>query len=161
MSEEKKEFLLTKEGVENLEKELKQLIEVKRPEVIKLIQDAREQGDLSENADYDAAKNLQAEIEKRINEIQNILNYAKIIENNEDNKNKVVKIGCKVTIHDLSDKEDNEYEIVGEVEADPDQNKISNLSPLAKAILNRTVGEVVKVQGTQEPYSVKILKIKY
>ncbi len=161
MSEEKKEFLLTKEGVENLEKELKQLIEVKRPEVIKLIQDAREQGDLSENADYDAAKNLQAEIEKRISEIQNILNYAKIIENNEDNKNKVVKIGCKVTIHDLSDKEDNEYEIVGEVEADPDQNKISNLSPLAKAILNRTVGEVVKVQGTQEPYSVKILKIKY
>lgn len=158
--EEQKKFILSKEGVEKLEAELRELINVKRPTIIKLIQEAREQGDLSENADYDAAKNQQAEIEGRIKEIQNILNYAEVIENQPKNVNARVKIGSKVEIYDFAEKKNFTYEIVGEVEADPDNNKISNLSPLAKAVLNKTIGTTVEVHGVEDPYKVKIENIK-
>lgn len=152
--------LMSREGLENLQKELKELINVKRPEVLKAIQDAREQGDLSENADYDAAKNLQAEIEAKIADIKVKINNAEIIEENQDKSIvKKVKVGSKVQIFDLSDDEYYTYEIVGEVEADPDHNKISNLSPLAKAILNKTVSSTVEVHGVENPYRVKIIKI--
>lgn len=157
---EQKKYFLTKTGVKQLKDELKNLIDVKRPEVIKAIKDAREQGDLSENADYDAAKNTQGEIEKRINEIQDILNYVEIIDEDKASTNKV-KVGSKVTIFDFSDKHNYTYEIVGEIEANPDNNKISNLSPLAKAVLNKTVDTIAEVHGVDEPYKVKIIKIQH
>ena len=154
-------ILLSEEGLEKLNAELRELIDVKRPEIIKAIQEAREQGDLSENADYDAAKNQQGEIEKRIQEIKNILtNYELINETNDTTSNEKVKVGSKVKILDLSDNEEYEYEIVGEVEADPDNNKISNMSPLAQALLGRGDKAVVEVRNIDNPYRVKILKIK-
>lgn len=158
--EEQKKYLLSQEGIDKLKAELRELIDVKRPAVIKLIQEAREQGDLSENADYDAAKNQQAEIEGRIKEVQEILNYAQVIEDQPKDSNARVKIGSKVEIYDFSEKKSFVYEIVGEVEADPDLNKISNQSPLAKAILNKTIGTTVEVHGVEDPYKVKIERIK-
>jgi transcription elongation factor GreA len=156
---EQQKNLLTPEGKEKLERELRDLIDVKRPAIIVSIQEAREEGDLSENADYDAAKNRQAEIEGRIKEIQHILDHAEIItESTKDDRK--VKVGSKVTVQDLSEDAEYTYEIVGEVEADPDQNKISNLSPLAKSILNKTVGTTVEVHGVEESYKIKIKKIQ-
>jgi transcription elongation factor GreA len=157
---DQKKYLLTKEGIDKLKEELNHLVSVKRPEVIKLIQEAREQGDLSENADYDAAKNSQREIEKRIEEIHEILNHAEIIKTKKSDELKI-KVGSLVTIYDSSEKKENTYEIVGEVEADPNHNKISNLSPLAKAMLNKTVGAQVEIHGVEEPYKIKILKIEH
>lgn len=157
---EQKKYFLTESGIEKLKEELKNLIDVRRPEIIKAIKEAREQGDLSENADYDAAKNSQGEIENRINEIQDILNYATIIDESKSSITKV-KVGSKVTIYDFSDKHNYTYEIVGEIESDPDQNKISNLSPLAKAVLNKTVDTVAEVHGVEKPYKVKIVKIQH
>jgi transcription elongation factor GreA len=161
MAQEQKKFLLTQEGVDKLKEELRVLIDVKRPQIIKTIQEARDQGDLSENADYDAAKNNQAEFEGRIKEINEILNYAQIIEDQPVDYSKRVKVGSKVTIHDLSDGKNFTYEIVGEVEANPEENKISNQSPLAKAILNKTVGVTTEIHGVEEPYRVKIVRIEY
>jgi transcription elongation factor GreA len=157
---EQKKYFLTESGIKKLKDELEILIEVKRPEIIKAIKEAREQGDLSENADYDAAKNTQGEIEKRIKEIQDILNYAEIINEDKTSLTKV-KVGSKVTIFDFSDKHNYTYEIVGEIEADPNQNKISNLSPLAKVILDKPVNSVVEVHGVEEPYKIKIVKIQH
>lgn len=157
---EQKKYFLTESGIKKLKDELKNLVDVKRPEIIKSIKEAREQGDLSENADYDAAKNAQGEIENRIKEIQDILNYAEIISENKTSVAKV-KVGSKVTIFDFSDKENYTYEIVGEIEANPDQNKISNLSPLARAVLDKTVGTIAEIHGIEEPYKVKIIKIQH
>lgn len=153
-------ILLTKEKEAEIKKELERLIQEERPKVIKAIQEAREQGDLSENADYDAAKNRQAEIEARIKEYENILNFAEIIDEKSSKKvvNKV-KVGTKIKILDLSDDETYEYAIVGEVEADPDQDKISNVSPLAMAVLDHEEGQIVEIKGVEKPYKVKILKI--
>ncbi len=153
--------LLTEEGLNKLNSELRELIDEKRPAIIKAIQEAREQGDLSENADYAAAKNEQGEIEKRIQEIKDILaNYELISEVNVNTSNEKVKVGSKVKLLDLSDNEEITYEIVGEVEADPDNNKISNQSPLAQAILGKTVKTTVEVRNIDDPYKVKILKIQ-
>ncbi|MCQ3908948.1 MAG: transcription elongation factor GreA [Mycoplasmoidaceae bacterium] len=153
-------ILLTKEKEAEIKKELERLIHEERPKVIKAIQEAREQGDLSENADYDAAKNRQAEIEARIKEYENILNFAEIIDDKASKKSaNKVKVGTKVKILDMSDDETYEYAIVGEVEADPDQDKISNVSPLAMAVLDHEEGEVVEIKGVEKPYKVKILKI--
>lgn len=152
--------LLSREGLAKVQAELRELIDVKRPEIIKAIQEAREQGDLSENADYDAAKNQQGEIENRIAELKNIINKAEIIEENTKGTNNRVKVGSRVQILDLSDNEYYTYEIVGEVEADPDNNKISNQSPLAKAMLNKTVSSTIEVHGVENPYRIKILKIE-
>lgn len=153
-------ILLTKEKEAEIKKELERLIHEERPKVIKAIQEAREQGDLSENADYDAAKNRQAEIEARIKEYENILNFAEIIDDKTSKKSaNKVKVGTKVKILDMSDDETYEYAIVGEVEADPDQDKISNVSPLAMAVLDHEEGEVVEIKGVEKPYKVKILKI--
>ena len=153
--------LLTKEGLNKLNAELRELIDEKRPTIIKAIQEAREQGDLSENADYAAAKNEQGEIEKRIQEIKDILsNYELISEVKDDTSNEKVKVGSKVKLLDLSNNEEVTYEIVGEVEADPDNNKISNQSPLAQAILGKNVKTIVEIRNIDDPYKVKILKIK-
>ncbi|MDR2461757.1 MAG: transcription elongation factor GreA [Mycoplasmataceae bacterium] len=156
----KNDNFLTKNGIDNLKKELKDLIEVKRPEIIKMIQSAREQGDLSENADYATAKDEQGKIESRIAEIKEILENASVIdEKHTSSKNdSSIHIGSKVTI-ETEDGEKNTYEIVGEVETDPDNNKISNKSPLARAIFGKKVGDVSKIHNIEKPYKVKIVKI--
>lgn len=153
-------ILLTKEKASEIKKELERLIQEERPKVIRAIQEAREQGDLSENADYDAAKNRQAEIEAKIKEYQAIVDHAEIIDDKSSKKaiNKV-KVGTKVKILDMSDDESYEYAIVGEVEANPDEDKISNVSPLAIAIIDHTEGDIVEIKGVERPYKVKILKI--
>jgi transcription elongation factor GreA len=157
---EPNKYFLTEDGIKKIKEELKELIDVKRPAIIKAIKEAREQGDLSENADYDAAKASQGETENRIKEIQDILDHAQIIKEEKTTFSKV-KVGSKVTIKDFSDNETHTYEIVGEIEADPDSNKISNLCPLAKSILNKPVDTVVEVHGIEQPYKVKILKIQH
>ncbi|MDC4163531.1 transcription elongation factor GreA [Mycoplasma bradburyae] len=150
--------LLTLEGLAKIQAELRHLVDVKRPEIIRLIQEAREQGDLSENADYDAAKASQSEIETRIKEIQDILNYHEIIKES-DTKEKKVIVGAKVTIYDSSDECEYTYEIVGPIESDPANNKISHESPVAKAIMDKKEGESAEVRGIEHPYKITIKKI--
>lgn len=148
---------LTKEGAEKLEKELRHLIDIDRPAVIESLQAARAQGDLSENADYDAARTKQAEIEGRIKEIENILANVKII--SDKAKTKGVVLGSTVTIKDLTDNSVESYTIVGTVEANPLKGLISNVSPLGKAVVDKNVGDVVSVHAVKE-YKVEILKIE-
>lgn len=148
---------LTKEGEEKLQKEYRHLIDIDRPEVIEQLTVARAQGDLSENADYDAARNRQAEIEARIKEIENILANAKIIDG-ASKSGKVVSLGSTVEVKDLSDNTTATYTIVGTVEANPIKGLISNVSPLGHAIVGKRVGDECVVRVAQE-YKVLILKI--
>lgn len=161
---ESKKYILTKEGAEDLKKELNNLINVKRPEIINQISEARAQGDLSENADYDAAKAQQGIIESRIKEINEILEHAEIIKekpkNSSQNTQDEVKVGKKVTIRVIETQEEKEYTIVGSIEADPFNNKISNDSPIAKALNGRTVGEIVEIRSIENPYEIEILNIQ-
>lgn len=153
---EQKELFLTQEGLDDLKKELDELIQVRRPEVINALKDARAQGDLSENAEYDAARNEQAVVESRIRELEAMIEKAVIITKvNTD----VVSIGTKVTLEYVEDEEEEEYSIVGSSEADPFENKISNESPIAKAIMGLKVGSVVSVESPNGKYDVKILAI--
>ena len=147
---------LTNEGFLEIEEELNELKEVKRPEIIKALKDARSLGDLSENADYDAARNEQAQIESRILELEKTLENAEIIENRNTDK---VEIGTTVRIQYIEDDDIEEYRIVGSKEADPSNDKISNESPLAQAILNARVGDVCMVESPNGKYGVKILEI--
>lgn len=151
--------LLTKEGIEKLKEEKEHLVNVERPQVIEEIQLARSQGDLSENADYDAARDKQAHLEARIKEIDSMLLNAKIIDDS-DRDVTVIKAGATVTVLDLEDNTENTYTIVGTFETDPLNGKISNESPLAKAMMDHKVNEIVTV-GVAQPYDVKILNIKY
>ena len=155
MSKEK-ELYLTQEGLDELKKELDELIQVKRPEVITALKDARAQGDLSENAEYDAARTEQAIVESRIKELEAMLERAVIITKVDTD---VVSIGTKVTLEYVDDEEEEEYSIVGSSEADPFTNKISNESPIAKAIMGIKVGSVVSVESPNGKYDVKILAI--
>ncbi|MBE6144070.1 MAG: transcription elongation factor GreA [Firmicutes bacterium] len=151
-----KEIYLTNEGLENLKSELDELKNVRRPEVIEALKEARALGDLSENAEYDAARNEQAVIENRIKEIEVMLENATVI---TDVKTDKVGIGNKVTIEYVDDNEKEEYFIVGSKEADPFANKISNESPIAKAILGFKVGDVRSVDSPNGSYDVKIVEI--
>lgn len=153
----KDECLLTSQGFIKLEEELNELKTVKRPQVIEAIKDARAQGDLSENADYDAARNDQAELEARIKELEYMIEHAKIIEERDNNK---VSIGSTVKIEYIEDEEEEEYKIVGSLEANPSENRISNESPLGIAILNKKLGDIVNVDSPNGAYSIKILEIK-
>ncbi len=155
------EVLLTQSGVEKLQQEKEDLINIERPKVIEELQLARSQGDLSENADYDAARDKQARIESRIKEIEQMLMHVTIIDESQLDSS-VAKPGATVTILDLSesDAEPEVYQIVGSTETDPLNGKISNESPLAKAIIDHGVNEIVSV-GVADPYEVKILKIEY
>ncbi|MGI6377549.1 MAG: transcription elongation factor GreA [Bacilli bacterium] len=153
-----KEFILTKEGVEQLQDELKRLKEVERAEVVQQLREARAQGDLSENAEYDAARNKQAQIEGRIIELENMLSNARII-HPKNGGVRVVRLGATVVIKNHKTGKESEFIIVGSVEADPRQGKISNESALAKAILNHGQNETVTVKAV-EPYEVTILSIK-
>ena len=152
------EIIVTKDGFKKLNEELRNLIDVVLPEVIEQLKDARAQGDLSENADYDAARNRQAEVEGRINQLQHQIENAKVIDE-VSGKSNVVRIGCYVTIRDLSDNSEARYQIVGSTESDPENFKISNECMLAKSILNHKVGEKVQVKVVR-PYDVEILKVE-
>ena len=149
---------LTNEGFLEIEEELNHLKEVKRPEVIKALKDARALGDLSENADYDAARNEQAQVEGRIKELEQLLEKAELIEKKDTDK---VGLGATVKIKYIDDDDDiEEYRIVGSKEADPSNDKISNESPLAKAVMGHKIGEVCVVESPNGNYNVEILEIK-
>ncbi len=153
-----KKIYLTQQGFEELKSELDNLINVKRPENIQAIKEARALGDLSENADYDAAKNDQAEIEGRIKKIEKMLENVEIIEKGDSS---VVSLGTTVSIKYVDDEDEmDEYQIVGSQEADPFMSKISNESPIAKAIMNRKVGDVVEVESPNGVYKIEIIDIK-
>lgn len=153
-----KKIYLTQQGFEELKSELDNLINVKRPANIQAIKEARALGDLSENADYDAAKNDQAEIEGRIKKIEKMLENVEIIEKGDSS---VVSLGTTVSIKYVDDEnETDEYQIVGSQEADPFMSKISNESPIAKAIMNKKVGDIVEVESPNGVYKIEIIDIK-
>ena len=152
----KKDILLTSEGFLELEEELNNLKNVRRPRVIEAIKDARAQGDLSENADYDAARNEQAEVEGRIKQIEFMLANAQII---EKSSNHTVDLGSTVTISYVDDDEEEVYSIVGRMEADPFENKISNESPIGNAIIGKKEGDTINVESPTGSYQIKIVKV--
>ena len=148
---------LTENGLEELKKELENLINVRRPENIQAIKEARSLGDLSENAEYDAARNEQAQIEARIQQLEKMLENVSII--TEVSKD-TVGIGNTVSIKYVDDDEEEEYKIVGSQEADPFESKISNESPIAKALFEHKVGDIVTVESPNGSYEVEIIEIK-
>ena len=154
-----KTFLMTKEGLEKLEQELDNLKLVKRPEVIERIKIARSYGDLSENSEYEAAKDEQAFIEGRISTVETMIRYAEIVDNANIDKNEVA-LGKSVVFQEVGDDEEEEYEIVGTAEADPFSGKISNESPIAQALIGRKVGDVVKIPLPMGEIEVKIVDVK-
>ena len=154
---DKKKVFLTQEGYDEIKDELDYLINVRRPDNINAIKEARALGDLSENADYDAARNEQAEIEARIQKLESIIDNAQIIEEVSSDK---VGLGNTVKISYVDDEDDlDEYKIVGSQEADPFESKISNESPIAKALLNHKVGDIVSVDSPNGSYEIKIVEI--
>ena len=151
-----KSIYMTEEGLEDIKKELEELKLVKRPEVINSLKDARAQGDLSENAEYDAARTEQAIVESRIKELEALIEQVVVIEKTDTDS---VSIGSKVTLEYVDDDEKEAYSIVGSKEADPFSNKISNESPIALAILGKKVGTTVSVDSPNGKYDVKIVAI--
>ena len=154
-----KEVYLTQEGLDELKKELDNLINVRRPENIIAIKEARALGDLSENAEYDAARNEQAQIEARIKTVEKMLENIKIITKADTSK---VSLGTTVAIKYVDDDDDDEgdeYKIVGSQEADPFESKISNESPIAQALLDHKVGDIVTVDSPNGSYQVEIKAI--
>ena len=151
-----KEVYLTQEGLDKLKEELDYLKLEKRPEVISALKDARALGDLSENAEYDAARNEQAIVEAKIAELEVMIENAVVIKEVSTDK---VSIGNSVKIDYVEDNDSEVYSIVGSKEADPFQNKISNESPIAKAILGLSVGDIAHVDSPNGKYSVKVVEI--
>lgn len=150
---------MTQAGKEKLEQELEHLKTVKRKEVVERIKIARSFGDLSENSEYDSAKEEQAFVEGRITTIENMIRNAKIIGEDELNSD-TVQLGSSVTFIELPDGDEETYTIVGSAEADPFEGKISNDSPIAKSLLGRKVGDQVAVQTPGGEMNVKIVTIK-
>ena len=155
---EAKKRLLTYAGLKAIEDELENLKVVKRKEVAGKIKEAREQGDLSENAEYDAAKDEQRDIEARIEDIEKILKNAEVVVEEEADLDKV-SIGCSVKILDCEFDEELEYKIVGSTEANSLKGKISNESPVGKALLGKQVGDTVTVETPAGEFSYKVLSI--
>lgn len=151
-----KEVYLTSEGFLNLEEELDNLKKVERPNVLEAIKEARALGDLSENAEYSSARERQGKLEARIKEIEYLLEHATIIENNNDGK---IKVGSNITIKYVEDEDEEEYSIVGTNEADPFENKISNESPIAIAVMGHKQGDIVTVDSPNGSFDVEILKV--
>ncbi len=155
-----KDIILTQEGLDKLRAEYRNLIDVERPQVIEALQNARAMGDLSENADYDAARNKQAEIEGRINEIENILANAKVV---EVGKTKTINISNIVTYTDLSDNETYTVKIVSSIESDPlsdpENIKVSNECPLGAALIGHKIGDEVTVKANPD-YKIRIEDFK-
>lgn len=152
-----KKVYLTQEGFDELKAELDDLINVQRPENIEALKEARALGDLSENADYDAAKNDQALIESKIKKIEKMLENVEIIKEKATGK---VGLGNTVEIMYVDDKDKDVYKIVGSQEADPFMSKISNESPIARAIMSKKVGDTVEVDSPNGKYKIKITEIK-
>ena len=148
---------LTQEGLDDLKNELNDLINVRRPANIQAIKEARSLGDLSENAEYDAARNEQAQIEARISQIEKMLENVSIIAEVSTDK---VGIGNTVSIKYVDDDEEDEYKIVGSQEADPFESRISNESPIAQALFDHKVGDIVTVESPNGNYEVEIVEIK-
>ncbi len=154
-----KEVVLTYEGLQKLEQELEFLKAVKRREVAERIKQALSFGDISENSEYDEAKNEQAHVEGRIVQLENMLKNAKVIDE-DDIKTDVVSVGSKVTILDMEFDEEIEYYIVGSAEANPSQFKISNESPVGSALMGKKKGTVVDVVVPDGIVKYKIISIK-
>ena len=147
-----KKNILTYAGLKQYEDELHNLKVVKRKEVAQKIKEAREQGDLSENAEYDAAKDEQRDIELRIEELEKLLKNAEVVVEEE--------IGCKVKVYEIEEDEEMEFRIVGSTEANSLQNKISNESPVGQALLGKKVGDVVDVETQVGVIQYKVLEIQ-
>ena len=157
MKNKKNAVYLTQEGLDNLKKELEDLINVRRPANVQAIKEARALGDLSENAEYDAARNEQAVIEARIKQLEKMLENASII---TEVSTDTVGIGNTVKIKYIDDDEEDEYQIVGSQEADPFESRISNESPIAQALFDHKVGDIVTVDSPNGAYQVEITAIQ-
>ena len=155
---EKKKKLLTYAGLRALEQELEDLKVVKRKEVAQKIKEAREQGDLSENAEYDAAKDEQRDIEARIEELETILKNVEVVDEDEVDLDKI-NVGCAVKVYDITFDEEMDFKIVGSTEANSLEGKISNESPVGHALIGKKVGDVVDVETQAGLMQFKVLEI--
>ena len=156
---EEKKNILTYEGLKRYEDELHELKVVRRKEVAQKIKEAREQGDLSENAEYDAAKDEQRDIEARIEELEKILKNVEVVAE-EDVTSDAINIGCTVVIKDLEEGDTEEYSIVGSTEANSLKGKISNESPVGKSLIGAVVGDVVTVSTPAGEFKYEVLEIR-
>lgn len=153
-----KKVILTYDGLKKLEDELEDLKVVRRKDVAEKIKEARGQGDLSENAEYDAAKEEQAEIEARIVTLEKMLRNAEVIDDDEVSGD-VIGLGSKVKLHDMEFDEEIEYTIVGSAEADPMKGRISNESPVGSGLLGRKCGDTVSIEAPGGIVKYKVLEI--
>ena len=156
---EEKKTILTYAGLKKLEEELENLKVVRRKEVAQKIKEAREQGDLSENAEYDAAKDEQRDIEARIDELEKILKNVEVVVEEEVDLEKI-NVGCTVLVHDDEFDEEIEFKIVGSTEANSLQGKISNESPVGQALMGKKVGDIVDVETPAGNIRYTVLKIE-
>ena len=159
MADKEKKNVITYEGLQELERELEELKVVRRKEVAGKIKEAREQGDLSENAEYDAAKEEQAAIEARIEKIESILKNVEVV-TDEDVDSSKINVGSVITIKDIEFGDVLEYKIVGSTEADSLKGKISNESPVGIALINKTVGDIIEVEAPVGTVKYEIISIK-
>lgn len=159
MADNEKKNILTYAGLQELETELEDLKVNKRKEVAQKIKEAREQGDLSENAEYDAAKDEQRDIEARIEEIEKILKNVEVVAE-DDVDDKKINVGCHIIIHDFEYDEDLEFSIVGSTQTNSLTGKISNESPLGKALIGHEIGDTVEVEMGDTVSKYKVLDIK-
>jgi len=156
---ESKKTLMTYTGLKSLEDELENLKVVRRKEIAAKIKEAREQGDLSENAEYDAAKDEQRDIEARIEEIEKLLKHAEVVVEEEVDLKKI-NLGCTVVVHDMEYDEDLTFKIVGSSEANSLEGRISNESPVGRALMGAKVGKTVKVDTQAGTIKYKVMKIE-
>lgn len=156
----KKETLLTSEGLQKLQKELEYLRTTRRAEVVQRLAEARSHGDLTENSEYDEARNEQAFVEGRIQELEQQINTAVLIEEKPAGKKGQVRLGSTVVVKDMEFNEEEVYKIVGTTEADPFNNLISNDSPVGKAVIGRMIGNIVAVNTPSGELSYKIVDVK-
>ena len=159
MADSTKKNILTYAGLQELEAELEDLKLNKRKEVAQKIKEAREQGDLSENAEYDAAKDEQRDIEARIEEIEKILKNVEVV-GEDDVDDTRISVGCHIVIHDLEYDEELEFSIVGSTQTNSLKGKISNESPLAMALIGHEIGDVVEVEMGEVVSKYKVIDIK-
>ena len=155
-----KETQITAEGLQKLEEELAQRKSVIREEILERIKEARAQGDLSENSEYDQAKEDQGKNESRIVELEQMIKTAVIIDTSASSKEGKVSLGCTVVLKDMETEEEESYTLVGTTEADPFDNKISNESPVGKAVIGKKIGDVVVAVTPAGELSYEILEVK-
>ena len=155
-----KETQITAEGLQKLEEELAQRKGPIREEIVERLKEARAQGDLSENSEYDQAKEDQGKNESRIVELEQMIKTAVIIDTSASSKEGKVSLGCTVVLKDMETEEEESYTLVGTTEADPFENKISNESPVGKAVIGKKIGDVVIAVTPAGELSYKILEVK-